>query len=108
MSAARLGRYVAHRTVGRFFDVREGWRLMRSREVSWWLKLIALAIGVAVCGVMLYFEAPLEAVVAVLMPGVGGIIDLAIDGAEVVMLPMLVACAILPLIARNRNRSAAN
>ncbi|HWD41064.1 MAG TPA: hypothetical protein VG944_19605 [Fimbriimonas sp.] len=86
-----------------WLDLRGGFRLLTDRRVSIGPKLASLGIGIAVTAALELFEVPLEAVVAVLLPLVGPVLDLAIDGAEFVLIPLLVASALMPRFARTRS-----
>ena len=44
-------------------------------------------------------EIPLEGVLAVLLPGVGAAGDIAVDGVEAVVVPVLVATLLMPYLA---------
>jgi len=95
-----VARAVANRvgTHGRrhgWFDVRHGFALLRSREVPVGKKAAALAIGLVVTGLLYLFEIPMEAVLGVLLPFLGLGFDLAVDGLELVILPILFACLVL-------------
>ncbi len=78
---------------------------MRDRGVPGRIKLLALFIGL-LCTVLLeLLEIPLETVVAVLLPFVGPAVDLAIDGAEFVLLPLLLAAAFMPHLQKRQAKS---
>jgi hypothetical protein len=76
-----------------------GYRLLRDRRVSIRAKLIALGIGAAVTGVIELLQLPLEGVLAAFLPFIGAAGDLALDGAEAVIGPVLIASALLPHLA---------
>lgn len=100
-----MGHIFAH-TVARkahksgFLDIRQGFQLFRSREVSAIQKLGALGIGGFLTALLMLFEVPLESIVGVLLPFLGVALDMAIDGAEVILLPMLIGAAVLPHLVR--------
>lgn len=73
-----------------------GYALLRDRRVPIKTKLIALGIGAAGVGVVELLQIPIEGVVAVLLPFVGVAGDLALDGAEAVIGPVLIATMLLP------------
>ena len=73
-----------------------GFALLRDQRVPIRAKLIALGVGAAVITVMELVQIPFESIVAALLPFGGGPADLALDGAEAVVGPILVACLLLP------------
>jgi hypothetical protein len=73
-----------------------GYALLRDQRVSVRAKLIALGAGAAVITVLELLQIPFETMVAALLPFVGVPGDLALDGAEAVIGPILVACLLLP------------
>ena len=78
---------------------RLGYALLRDRRVSIRAKLIALGLGAAVVGVIELLQIPFESVTAMLLPIVGITGDLAVDGAEAVIGPLVVATVVLPYLA---------
>ncbi len=76
-----------------------GYALLRDRRVSIRAKLIALGIGAAAIGAIELLQLPVEGVVAALLPFIGVAGDLAMDGAEAVIGPVLIATLVLPHIA---------
>ena len=76
-----------------------GYALLRDRRVPIRTKLIALGIGAAGVGAIELLQLPVEGVVAALLPFVGAAGDLALDGAEAVIGPVLIATLVLPHIA---------
>ena len=92
--------HAANGFVKKHLSVRYGWTLMRDRQISGWTKLVALAIGIAALGAIIALELPLETIVAVLMPGVGSVLGLFVDGLELIALPVIVGCLVLPKIAK--------
>jgi hypothetical protein len=62
-------------------------------------KLIALGIGGAGVGAIELLQLPVEGVVAALLPLIGAAGDLALDGAEAVIGPVLIATLLLPHLA---------
>jgi hypothetical protein len=76
-----------------------GYALLRDRRVPIRTKLIALGIGAAGVGVIELLQLPVEGVVAALLPLIGAAGDLALDGAEAVIGPVLVATLLLPHLA---------
>lgn len=76
-----------------------GYTLLRDRRVSIRAKLIALGIGAAVIGLIELFQLPIEGVLAAFLPFIGAAGDLALDGAEAVIGPVLIASVLLPRLA---------
>jgi hypothetical protein len=80
-------------------DIALGYALLRDRRVSLRAKLLALGIGAAVVSGIELLQIPLEGVLAFLLPVVGVAGDVAIDGAEAILGPVLVATLLLPYLA---------
>jgi hypothetical protein len=76
-----------------------GYALLRDRRVPIRTKLIALGIGAAGVGAIELMQLPLEGVFAALLPLVGAVGDLTLDGAEAVIGPILIATLLLPHLA---------
>ena len=76
-----------------------GYALLRDRRVPIRTKLIALGIGAAGIGAIELLQLPVEGVVAALLPLIGAAGDLALDGAEAVIGPVLIATLLLPHLA---------
>jgi hypothetical protein len=76
-----------------------GYALLRDRRISIRAKLIALGIGAAVVGLVELLQIPFESVAAFILPVIGITGDLAIDGAEAVIGPVVVATLVLPYVA---------
>ena len=81
------------------FDVRLGFALMRDRRVPLQSKLFAILIGLAVTGVVEFFELPIESILAMLLPFLGAVGDVVIGGAEAIAGPLLLAGVLLPFLA---------
>lgn len=79
-----------------------GFALFKDPRIPISSKLLALSIGVTLTGLLLAIEVPLELILALFVPFVGGGLDLVIDGAEIILFPMLIACLVLPGIARKK------
>jgi len=62
-------------------------------------KLIALAIGAAVVGLVELLQIPFESVAAFILPAIGIAGDVAVDGAEALIGPVVVATLVLPYLA---------
>jgi hypothetical protein len=76
-----------------------GLDLLRDRRVALKPKLIALGAGLAVVGVVELLQIPLETVTALILPVVGAAGDIAVDGAEIVIGPLLIATLLMPRLA---------
>jgi len=76
-----------------------GYALLRDRRISIRAKLIALGIGAAVVGLVELLQIPFESVAAFILPVLGITGDLAIDGAEAVIGPVVLATLVLPYLA---------
>ena len=76
-----------------------GYALLRDRRVPIRTKLIALGIGAAGVGAIELLQLPVEGVVAALLPLIGAAGDLALDGAEALIGPVLIATLLLPHLA---------
>jgi hypothetical protein len=76
-----------------------GYALLRDRRVSVRSKLIALTVGLTVTGLVELLQLPFESVFALLVPVAGAASDIVIDGAEVVIIPVLVATVLMPYLA---------
>src|ERR1700693_504131 len=76
-----------------------GYAPLRDRRVSIRAQLIALGIGAAAVGAIELLQLPLEGVIAALLPFIGAAGDLALDGAEAIIGPLLIATLLLPHLA---------
>jgi hypothetical protein len=76
-----------------------GFALLRDRRVPIRIKLFALGIGAAGVGAFELLQLPVEGVVAALLPLIGAAGDLALDGAEAVIGPVLIATFLMPYLA---------
>jgi hypothetical protein len=61
-----------------------------------------LGIGAAAVGLIELLQVPFESILAFILPVVGIAGDLAVDGAEAVIGPVLVAALLLPYLAPSR------
>ena len=84
------------RTPNIFRGIHLGFSLLGDRRVPIRIKLIALGIGAAAVGAVEVLLLPVEAIVAALLPLVGVAGDLAVDSAEAVVGPVLIASLLLP------------
>ena len=89
-----------HSQRGGLFEVKYGFALFRDRNVPITSKLLALTIGVAVTGLLAALEAPIELILGIFLPFIGEAADMLVDGAELILFPMLVACLVLPRLVR--------
>ena len=79
-------------------NIRLGYRLLRDRRVPIRAKLMALGIGAACIGALEVLELPLEGVLAAILPLIGITGDIAFDGAEAVVGPVVIATMVLPCL----------
>jgi hypothetical protein len=77
-------------------NVALGYTLLLDRRVSIRTKLIALGLGAVVIGAIELIQLPVEGVIAALLPFIGATGDFALDGAEAVIGPVLIAALLLP------------
>ena len=76
-----------------------GYALLRDRRVSLRPKLVALGTGVAAVALIELLQIPLESVFAFLVPVAGAAGDVALDGAEAVIGPVVIATILMPHLA---------
>jgi hypothetical protein len=76
-----------------------GYALLRDRRVSLRPKFVALGVGLLVMGIIQLLQIPFESILAFVLPGVGAAGDVAVDGAEAVIVPVLVATLLMPYLA---------
>jgi len=79
-------------------NIRLGYRLLRDHRVPIRAKLMALGIGAACIGALELLQLPLEAVLAGILPLIGITGDIAFDGAEAVVGPVIIATMLLPYL----------
>ena len=101
---SRIGTHAVRHAVsghreGSRLNIKLGFALLSSRRVGIWPKMLALAVGAAVAAGVVALEIPVETILAVLLPGLGLAMDVAADGAEAVVVSVLVASLLLPFIA---------
>jgi len=77
-------------------DIKLGWKLLKDNRVPIRAKLAALGIGAACTAALEALELPLDAVLAAILPLVGITGDIALDGAEAIFGPVLIATMLLP------------
>ncbi|MBC8102324.1 MAG: hypothetical protein H7Z41_07030 [Cytophagales bacterium] len=101
----RVGGQVAAQAVGEqrkpgnLLDFKLGVSLLRDRRVPAATKLLALSIGVGLTFALEAFEMPLEAFVALVLPGVGLAANFAMDGIEAILCPLIFAALAVPHLA---------
>jgi hypothetical protein len=91
---------IGHHAARRFLNFRLGWQLMRDPRVQVGKKAAALMAGLLITLTLLVCEVPLEGLLGLIAPIVGLGADLMIDGAEIVLFPLLISLAILPYLVR--------
>jgi len=79
-------------------NIRLGYRLLRDHRVPIRTKLMALGIGAACVGALELLQLPLEGVLAAILPLIGVTGDIALDGAEAVVGPVIIATMVLPYL----------
>ena len=87
------------RLTGGRIDLGLGMALMRDSRVPAKHKAAAVGVGVAVATGLVALELPLEALVAMALPVLGGVGDVIVDGAEEAIGTLVVASLVLPHIA---------
>ncbi len=96
-----LGDRLVHKELKRrtngFFDVRLGIRLLRSKQVPVRPKLLATGLACALLAALLAAEFPIESLLATLLVGMP--IDVAVDGLEIIVAPLLFTALMLPWLA---------
>jgi hypothetical protein len=78
-----------------WLNVRHGFELLRSPEVPLGRKAAALSIGLLVTVILGAMEVPLAGLVGILLPILGLGFDLAVDGVELIVLPVLFGSIVL-------------
>jgi len=82
----------------KMLDWKLGYALLGDRRVPLRYKIAAFAIGYAGLAILGLLEFPVEEIIAI-VPFLGLIGDVALDGAEAVFVPILLALLILPYLA---------
>lgn len=97
-----FGERALHKAVSRGahnpLDVKFGMALLRERRIPLKSKLLAFGLGVGLLALLLAFQIPVEAVVTFLAPILLPL-DFAIDGFEIVALPILFMTLLLAYVA---------
>ena len=99
-----IGRHAPHAAVGHahrrgWIDIKLGIALMRDQRVSILTKLAAIASGAALTAVFVALEVPLEAIVGALLPLLGLVFDIAFDGIEFLVLPIVIGSVVIRWLA---------
>ena len=98
----RIEKVSPHKTSGNWVDLKLGYALLRDHRVPLRFKAAALAIGLATVAVLAVFELPVEGVIAAVLPLIGIAGDVVFDGFETFVVPILVACLLLPSMAPSK------
>jgi hypothetical protein len=98
-NAVRIQRQIPQGVPWKAFDLKLGYALLRDRRVRFRSKAAAFALGLGALVLVAALELPVEGIIAAVVPfvGLGG--DLLLDGVEVLVGPLLVACLVLPYLA---------
>jgi len=92
-----LAPFHAVHQVGR---LKRGYQLLLDRNVGIGPKLLAVGLGIFFTVLLIALEVPLEGVLAFLLPFAGAITDAAFDGIEMLLLPTLFACLLMPSLVK--------
>ena len=95
---------IGHHAARRFLNFKLGWQLFRDPQVHMYKKGAALLLGAAITLLLIACEVPLGVLLGFLAPVVGIAADVMIDGAEMVILPLLIATAILPYLVKDSDQ----
>lgn len=103
----KVALHAAHSVVGgklqgSRLNMKLGFALLKDRRIGVWPKFVSLAIGGAIAAGIVALEIPLEAILAIVLPGLGLALDYVADGMEAVVVPFLLASLLLPFIAPRR------
>ena len=79
--------------------LKRGYLLLTNPRVNLSSKLLAFGLGFLFTLILVALEVPLEGVLAFLLPFAGAIGDVTFDGIEMLLLPLLFACLLLPSLA---------
>ncbi|CCW34940.1 hypothetical protein CTKA_00038 [Chthonomonas calidirosea] len=69
---------------------------MRSKQIPWRYKLLALGLGALITALLMALELPVESLLATLLIGLP--IDISVDGLEAILGPIVFGSALLPLV----------
>lgn len=95
--ATRIERESPGKIQRKIFDWKLGYALLGDRRVPLRYKVAAFAIGLAGLAILGLVEFPLEEIIA-LVPFLGIIADVSLDGFEAVIVPILLTCLTLPYL----------
>jgi hypothetical protein len=96
--ATRIEKDFHTRTPPKLLDVKLGQALLCDRRIPLRFKVGAFAVGYAGVAFLACVEFPFEEIIAVI-PFIGILGDVALDGLEAIYVPFLMACLILPHLA---------
>jgi hypothetical protein len=82
-----------------WLNFRLGFARLRDRRVSVLTKLAAVASGITLTAILVAIEFPLETILAILIPFIGPVLDIAFDGFEIFVLPLLFTALIIRWLA---------
>ena len=97
--ATRIERNIQFGVPWKMLDLKLGYALLRDARVPFHSKLAGFAVGLASLVLVGILELPLEEILAAVVPFVGIVSDLLLDGVEAIVGPFLVACLVLPYLA---------
>ena len=95
----RIERPVRPAASQKLLDLKLGYALLCDRRVPLRCKVGAFVIGIAVLGILLSFEFPVEEILAMVIPFLGMVGDVGLDGVEAIIVPIGVACLLMPYVA---------
>ena len=95
IGAMRFPRLMEHPIL----DVKLGFALMRDRRVPLRVKAAALVMGLVLTAIVEGLELPIEGLLSVLLPVLGAVGDVVLDGAETVAGPLVLGSLLLPYLA---------
>jgi hypothetical protein len=88
-----------HPVTRKLLDLKLGYLLLGDRRVPVRCKVAAFAIGLVGLALLGVVEFPVEEIMAMAIPFLGIAGDLAFDGVEAFVVPVLFACLLLPYLA---------
>jgi hypothetical protein len=97
----RVARQAAQKHIGEgaTLDPKRGWAMLRDRNVPVGAKALSLVLGTALTAALVSLEVPLETLLGLFFPVAGVAADVLMDGAEMILCPLLFATLILPFVA---------
>ena len=95
-----IGRHAPKAALGQahshgWIDLKLGLALLRDQRVSVLAKLASVASGVGLTAVMIALEVPLEGIIGALLPILGIMFDVAFDGIEFLILPVVIGSIVI-------------